>query len=137
MTIQKQLSKSWFRYLRNYCHFPMYLQNISIMNWKARIPFLTSLEILLGQKANTKQVCSVNKRKDLNFAFRTRNCEIWNHLLLNKFIITMRLNIQTIDLAKWKIGNIEDLETISSTWHSAFKNNGLVYLKNHNLSELK
>ena len=48
----------------------------------------------------------------------------------------MRLNIQTIDLAKWKIGKIEDLETISSTWHSAFKNNGLVYLKNHNLSEL-
>ena len=48
----------------------------------------------------------------------------------------MRLNIQTIDLAKWKMGKIEDLESISSIWHSAFRTNGLVYLKNHGLSDL-
>ena len=48
----------------------------------------------------------------------------------------MRLNIQTIDLAKWKMGKIEDLESISSIWHSAFRTYGLVYLKNHGLSDL-
>ena len=48
----------------------------------------------------------------------------------------MKLNIQTIDLAKWKRGNIEDLESISTIWHSAFRTNGLVYLKNHDLSDV-
>ena len=59
----------------NNWYFPI-IQNISIERHRSLFSFLTSLEILLGQIANNKQVCSVNKRKDLNFAFTTRNCEI-------------------------------------------------------------
>ena len=51
------------------------------------------------------------------------------------------LEIQSIDLASWLKLRKENekcasLDEIAKNWHEAFKSHGLVYLKNHGLSEL-